>query len=89
MHKLEMGATKLHTWGPHGQVEIKSCRVVGQVRRDPEVREIINSTHSILWPTLGAISQLLLPPHCGSGGLWCWRLPAQVAGRMGGHRLER
>lgn len=45
MRKSEMDATKLHVWGRYGQVEIKSCRVAGQVQRDVEVRDIIISTH--------------------------------------------
>lgn len=68
MHKLETDATKLHTWGTYDRVEIKSCRVVGQVRRDLEGREIINSTHSILYPMLRAVSGLLV-----SSLWWCRR----------------
>lgn len=68
MHKLKIDATKRHMWGTYGQVEIKSCRVAGQVRRDLKVRDIINSTHSILYPTLCAISWLLFPSP-----LWQWR----------------
>lgn len=79
MHKLEMDATKLHTRGTYGQVEIGSCRVAGQARRGLEVRGIINSTHSVLYPMLGATSRLLFSSRCGSG----WHLPAQLAGRTG------
>lgn len=48
----------------------------------PEWGEIINSTRSILYPTLCAISWLGFPPRCGGGGLWRRRLPPH--GSLGG-----
>jgi hypothetical protein len=57
-----MGAETLHMWGMHGRVEIKSCRVAGQVR------EIINSTRSMLYPTLCAISWVLFSSRCSVVG---------------------
>lgn len=52
MYKLEMDIIKFYMWGTYDQVEIKLCRVVGQVRRGLEVRDIINSIYFILYFTL-------------------------------------
>ena len=90
MHKLETDATKLHMWGTYDQAEVKSCKVAGQVRRDLEVREITNSTHSILYPTLCASSWLLF-----SSPRWCWRALAPASpstarwAEQGGRCLKR
>lgn len=68
MQKPEMGATKLHTWGADDRAEIGSCRVAGWVRRGPEWGEIINSTRSILYPTLCALVGLRPLPAAAMAG---------------------
>lgn len=89
MHKLETNATKLYTWGTYDQVEIKSCKVVGQVRRDPEVREIINSTHSIFTLRYAPLVGFYLPPRGGGAGPVAGVSRHSSLGRTGGRCLKR
>lgn len=88
MQKLETDATKLHTRGAYDRVEIGSCRVAGADEEGPEWGEIIDSTRSILYPTLCAISWLGSPSPLRRGRPWRRGLPAQLAGRDRGSPPE-
>lgn len=85
MHKLERHFTR------GGQTaRVRSTHAEWQGRGGGPGGERYYQQHTpILYPTVGARGRLLLSSHCGSGGLWCWRLPAPLAGRLGGRRLER